>query len=162
MSPYNCDQEERTIQAVQSGTWDGQLRQHAASCDLCAEIVLVATALCEDATLANAESALPDAATVWRKAQLERQRRDVARATWPIALVWRLAYLFSGLLLLWLFFRSDAPGRRAIDAIRGGLPILHPNAAASLNSAVLACLLSGSVGLVCVLLGSLYIARADA
>lgn len=99
MNAFPCDREIEVIRAIQASRWADSpgLRAHAAECETCAEVALVAHAL------ANAEDEvhpLPDASLVWWKAQLRARREAVERASEPIEIFERVAYAFAGIALV--------------------------------------------------------------
>jgi hypothetical protein len=99
----SCDRETELVEALTSGRWPGacgeDLRRHAASCAVCADVVLVAQALGQESALARVEMALPTAGLVWWKAQMRARREAAERAAQPIAIVEGLAWV-SGVLCL--------------------------------------------------------------
>ncbi len=100
-----CDKEQAVTELLQSGRWpeagDAALRSHVESCAVCAEVVLVAGVLQEDALLL-ADAKLPDAGLVWWKAQLRARREAAELATRPIALAEKFA-LACGMAVLLVF-----------------------------------------------------------
>jgi hypothetical protein len=90
-----CVREHEIVEAVTSGRWPdscaADLRNHAADCHVCKEVVLVAVALHEEHDLALAEARVPSAGLVWWRAEL-RARREAAKAVErPLTLVHSLA-----------------------------------------------------------------------
>ena len=99
MKLEQCDREQAVLDALTSGRWatpwgEG-IRQHAASCARCSEVVLIAEALRREEQLA--EVRLPSAGLVWWKAQLAARRAAERRAAQPIALVERVAQAVGAL-----------------------------------------------------------------
>ncbi len=90
-----CHREQEVLDAVRRGRWSGawgeELRKHAAGCEVCAEVALVAEAMLHEEALAQSEVRLPSAGLVWWKAQLAARRAAEAQATQPIAWVERFA-----------------------------------------------------------------------
>jgi hypothetical protein len=78
-----CSREEDVLDALSARRWpdkcDADLRAHVASCDICADLVDVATALLEDHEVAWLDAHVPPSGVVWWRAQL-RAREDAARA----------------------------------------------------------------------------------
>jgi hypothetical protein len=90
-----CEHEPAVVQAVLSGQWpdacDQALRDHAAACEMCREVVSVAALLREDFDEAREEIArrdvpLPSAGQIWWRAAVHA-RADAARAA-ARPLVW--------------------------------------------------------------------------
>jgi len=101
MKIEQCDREQAVLDALVSGRWatpwGEEIRQHAASCAVCSEVVLVAEALRREEQFAQAEVRLPSAGFVWWKAQLAARRAAEQRAAQPIALVERAAQALGAL-----------------------------------------------------------------
>jgi len=101
MKIEQCDREQAVLDALTSGRWatpwGEEIRQHAASCSVCAEVVLVAEALHREEHSAQSEVRLPSAGLVWWKAQLAARRAAEQRAAQPIALVERAAQALGAL-----------------------------------------------------------------
>ncbi len=99
MKLEQCDREQAVLDALTSGRWatpwGEEIRQHAASCAVCSEVVLVAQALRREEH--SAEARLPSAGLVWWKAQLAARRAAEQRAAQPIALVERVAQAVGAL-----------------------------------------------------------------
>jgi len=100
MKIERCDREQAVLDTLTSGRWTSawgeDVRQHAASCAVCSEVVLVAETLRRDKELA-AEVRLPSADLVWWKARLAARRVAEQRAAQPIALVERAAQALGAL-----------------------------------------------------------------
>jgi hypothetical protein len=101
MKLEQCDREQAVLDALSSGRWatpwGEEIRQHAASCAVCSEVVLVAESLRREERSAEAEVRLPSAGLVWWKAQLSARRAAEQRAAQPIALVERFAQAVGAL-----------------------------------------------------------------
>jgi hypothetical protein len=112
MTPIECPHESEIVDAIAAGEWPqaapGELRAHAETCPVCADLALAASALHEEAASAPATMALPSAGQVWWRAEL-RARHEAARlaqrpviAVQVVAGVVCLAALLTG-------FRAIAP-----------------------------------------------------
>ena len=150
MSRIYCNQEEKVLEALRSGAWDPELRRHADTCAVCADLVLAAEFLQYEAAPAEAEPTLPDAGLIFWKAQLAARRAAVARATRPIALVETLACLAGVFIALWFFLD---PGPALVSQLSQ-----QPLWSGPAGIAVLVC---GAAALVSVFLGSLYMVLTD-
>jgi hypothetical protein len=80
-----CVHEERIVEAIVGGRWpdacDASLAAHAATCEICRDVVTVAVALHEDEVCARREpqaSRLPSAGLVWWRATI-RARAEATR-----------------------------------------------------------------------------------
>jgi len=88
---FECEYERELIEAVNAERWpdrcDAELRSHAATCEVCQDVVQVAKALQDDADTTSYDVRLPSAGLVWWRAEL-RARRDAMRtAERPLTLV---------------------------------------------------------------------------
>ena len=93
MKPFECEKESLVIEAVRSGSWDADLREHAAHCESCSDAALAARVLNEMRAVDLAEARIPDAGLMWWKAQLVAKRTAAERATQPISFVERFTYV---------------------------------------------------------------------
>ncbi len=91
MKTPSCTAEDAVLAALRSGDWPADLRRHVDRCPACAEVLLVAGALAEDARSAAHDRPLPDPGGIWLDARLRARRLEVDRATRPIAVMRRLA-----------------------------------------------------------------------
>ena len=84
----SCERETELVEALTSGRWPDacgeDLRRHAATCPVCADVVLVARALEQESAEARIEMALPTAGLVWWKAQMRARREAAERAVHQI------------------------------------------------------------------------------
>ena len=82
MKRLECEHESEVLSAVYTNRWPQQvsdsLREHAFDCQVCADVIAVASAFEEETTLARAQAQVPDSAIVWWRAQL-RARQEAAR-----------------------------------------------------------------------------------
>jgi hypothetical protein len=156
MNRSYCDQEPEITAALQSGAWTSDLRAHASTCQICAEVMVVAGCLQHEAELTLTEHTLPNAALIWWKARLLSQNTALARATRPIALVRQFAYLACGLIVVWFVVGSSQGSSWVAGVFHLQMPVQH------LWTGFLGeLMLIGGVGtLLCVLLGSWYMVRS--
>lgn len=89
-----CGRENEVMEAVAFGRWPDRcpgLVAHAASCAVCADVVVVARALHEDRDVLCREAQPPSSGMVWWRATI-RARAEAARtATQPIAILHGIA-----------------------------------------------------------------------
>jgi hypothetical protein len=83
MTATACVREPEILDEIAEGRWPeaapGALREHAATCVVCADLALAASALHDDAAEAKVGTmALPSAGQVWWRAEL-RARHEAAR-----------------------------------------------------------------------------------
>ena len=155
MRSYQCDQEQKVFDAVQSGVLDSSLRDHISRCAICADVAMVTQFLREQSNREEPEIDLPDAGLLWWKAQLRARDAALARATRPIDLVTKVGSTAAGLAGLW--FTSTSSGAREWIANLIHLQILQH--AGGVYWGELA-LLGGIGVIVCILAGSLFTLRA--
>jgi hypothetical protein len=82
MTSIDCPRESEIVDAIAAGEWPhavpAELREHAATCPVCADLALAASALHEEAASTPATMALPSAGQVWWRAEL-RARHEAAQ-----------------------------------------------------------------------------------
>jgi hypothetical protein len=108
MTAPECRRESEILDEIAAGRWPAEapasLTAHAASCPVCADLALAASALHDEAaSAAQAPLALPSAGQVWWRAEL-RARHEAARlaqrpvlAVQVVAAVVVLAALVTGI-----------------------------------------------------------------
>ena len=83
-----CCFESEVLAAVVECRWpervEPELRTHAASCAVCSDVALLATALREDRDVLKAIAAPPESGRVWWMAQLRARREAEKAASRPI------------------------------------------------------------------------------
>ena len=82
-----CSREAEVVATLRLGGWplgaEPELRRHVEECRRCSETALIGRTLL--AAAAADPHAAPKPGTLWWRAQLERQRRDVASALRPLS-----------------------------------------------------------------------------
>jgi len=163
MTAQECARESEILDEIAEGRWPdvapAALTSHAASCPVCADLALAASALHDDEAVARlAPMALPSAGQVWWRAELRARHEAVLTAQRPVlavqivAVVVFLAALVTGVRSL----APDAWGwlvRTAGVARTGGV--------ATLDTSTLALLLSVGLWLVLGPLAVYMVLRAD-
>jgi hypothetical protein len=90
-----CTREREIVEAVAAGRWPDacgdELRNHAASCRTCNEVVLVASAIHEQRALDLAQTHVPPAGLIWWRTQLRTRQEAVRRAERPLTIAHALA-----------------------------------------------------------------------
>jgi hypothetical protein len=90
-----CKHEPEIVEAMISGRWpaacDPELRNHAASCEVCRDVVLVSSALREERDMAVLNAKLPSAGLVWWRAELRARREAVEAVERQMAIAYVLA-----------------------------------------------------------------------
>ncbi len=156
MSDFSCDREQEVVAASRAGTLGPELLRHAATCLVCAEVVAVTKFLQNESRL-ESKLPLPDADFVWRKAQLRARREAVERATRPIRLFARLAYVAGGVVLLWLIVYVAGLPAWLSELANHSVPVTRV-ASGYLSGTTL---LGGAGTLLCAFLGSSYLLLGD-
>jgi hypothetical protein len=132
MKPFECEKESLVVEAVRSGSWDADLREHAAHCESCSDVALAARVLNEMRGVDQAEARIPDAGLMWWKAQLVAKRTAAERATQPISFVERFTYVCGILCFIgvcvwqWAAIRAwFAPIRSGFRGARSAASVWH-------------------------------------
>ena len=84
MSDKICSHEFAVAKAARSGVWDSTVREHAAGCGACKQLVIAVTAMQSLAAGFENDAEMPDGGWLWRKALLERKQAEVDRAQRPL------------------------------------------------------------------------------
>lgn len=86
----DCFREPDVVEAVRSGEWPARcepaLREHVASCEVCAEVVAVALAFRDDSAAADVPH-LATAAHVWWRAGIRARQEAAQTAERPMTIV---------------------------------------------------------------------------
>lgn len=95
MSRARCTREDELLDALQTSRWpdgcDAALRDHAASCASCADLLAVVAPLLDEHRALVQEASVPSSAIVWWRAQMRSRREAAARAAQPISVVFGIA-----------------------------------------------------------------------
>jgi hypothetical protein len=101
MSTLQCDMERQVESALRSGDVSQQLRDHAANCPVCSDLLLVADFLQTQATVAAAdERPLPDPGYIWWRARLQARQDASKRATRSISIVQRISWIAGAAMIV--------------------------------------------------------------
>jgi hypothetical protein len=96
MTSTECAFEEEVLAAVVESRWsetvDAHLREHAASCAICRDLVEVSSAIGEVRDQMPAPALIPDAGRVWWIAQLRARREAIKEAGRPITAAHVIAF----------------------------------------------------------------------
>ena len=89
MTARDCAREQDVINAIVTGRWpdgcDESLRSHAAQCDVCKELVEVASVLRVDRDGMHDEISLPSAGQVWWRAAIRARLEASQRVARPFS-----------------------------------------------------------------------------
>jgi hypothetical protein len=84
----SCPHEAEVVDLVAIGQWparaDAALAEHVAGCEICGDVAVVATALTDLGESSMAAVRVPDAGTVWYRAQVAAREDLARRATRPM------------------------------------------------------------------------------
>jgi hypothetical protein len=91
----NCEKEDAVQAALRQDEWGESLRAHVEDCQACADLMLITQYLESEARTARheAEKNLPSPGLIWWKAEILAKRTASERATRPIAIFERIAYI---------------------------------------------------------------------
>ena len=154
MNPYDCDNEPKVLEALRSGVWEIGLRDHVNHCSHCADALVVAEFLQQEAALAGTPPTLPSAGFLWWKSQLLAREMAVKQATRSIVLVRNLAIVICSAALLWFFSASAQAYQRLLGPLKDQQVLW----AGDLRAVVL---LGVAGAVACAVLGSLYFVWVD-
>ena len=89
MTLHECPRESDVLDAVASARWPDRvspaLVAHVASCDVCADVAVVAQALRDDQDRAWQEASVPSSGQVWWRAEMRAKQEAIRAASRPIA-----------------------------------------------------------------------------
>jgi len=133
MARISCPHEDDVLMLATTGQWpdraDAELRAHVATCQVCADVALVALAI-EDERAGTPEPSLPSSGTVWWRAQLRAKQDAVRESGRPItvahavllAVAGGLAGAIFGATTDW-FQRGLRAGREAVGSVLSNIPL---------------------------------------
>ena len=106
MDPRICEFESPVLAALDKGSLEGSLKQHAEECESCRESVAVWHVLHEQAKEFESEP-LPSPGFIWWKSQLQARREHAERSTRPIR-VMQIAAILVALIAVFVFAGSSS------------------------------------------------------
>ena len=109
----SCSEEHELAAAIREGRWpaacDPALRQHAEQCQVCSDLVLVATTLGQARGEHRENPAALAPGLLWWRAQLRRRNAALEQVSKPIGLAGKFALALSTLTALGLLMWQRAP-----------------------------------------------------
>jgi hypothetical protein len=85
----SCPREADVLDLVWTNQWparaDRTLVEHAATCEICRDLAIVASAVGDLNEATRIQMKVPDASVVWYRAQMQARQELVRRATRPVA-----------------------------------------------------------------------------
>ena len=105
-TPISCPHESDVLELVSIGQWparaDAALREHAAGCDVCADLAAASAAIIELRDAPAQDIKVPDASVVWYRAQIHARVDAAARAARPLRMAQAAgAVCFLAVALAW-------------------------------------------------------------
>jgi hypothetical protein len=154
MKENYCERDQQVAAAICANAHDAEILNHARNCPICSEVLLVTESLREHMEPATHElSRLPDAAAIWRKAQVIAREKALARATLPIRVIRTCTFVVAVLAAPWVISESKLwLWPRPLPSMRWMWP-------SALNETVLLLLITGTV--FCIGLSSWYMLREE-
>ena len=130
MKPVECPREEDVLAAVCTGQWPeraaADLRAHVATCAICADVAVVASAMEDESASAPSDARLPDSGRVWWRAQLRARDEAVRAAVRPITAVQALAFTCAVGLAGALFGATSAWFQSGLRWLLGAISVADP------------------------------------
>jgi hypothetical protein len=160
MKELYCERDQEVAAAAAGGSCDASILAHARDCPICSEILLVAKFLAEDKRLAAHEmDGLPDALTVWRKAQTLAREKALARASLPIHAARMVTFAVGAIVVPLLILRSRQLWSGMSDLGFGHISSAHGVWPVGLSASLLMLSIAGAFVLIG--LGSWYMLREE-
>jgi hypothetical protein len=104
--PIECTREDDVLDALSSDRWpdraDQELRDHVASCEICADLVDVAGPILVDREAATPEPRIPSPAVMWWRAQMRARQEAAREAERPITVAQAIAAMSALVLVVGL------------------------------------------------------------
>jgi hypothetical protein len=163
MTASECARESEILDAIGAGDWPhaapADVKAHAATCAVCADLALAASALHDDeAAVSQAPLALPSAGQVWWRAELRARHEAVQLAQRPVLAVQVVAAVVV-LLALVTGVRSFAP--EAWGWLSRTAVVARSSSLATMDTWMVALVLSVGLWLVLAPIAFYMVFRAD-
>ena len=110
MKPSICPEEFAVSRAARTGQWSDLLREHAAVCAICREVLLTTRWMGSLAEARDERSALPDAERAWCAALLAQKQTEVERAQRPLLVAEAFIVLLGLGALGWFSWHAPETG----------------------------------------------------
>ena len=128
MIRVDCAREQDVLDAIAARRWsercEPELREHVASCSICADLAEVVTALTDSHDALWPEVQVPSSANVWWRAQLRARQEAARKASRPITVV-QVAASIAALVVLVLVAYVIRPWLPAFTLPVPKLPVLN-------------------------------------
>jgi hypothetical protein len=156
MKPQVCPEEFAVSRAGRTGQWNDLLRDHAAHCATCREVLLATRWMGSLAQVSDASDRLPDAERTWCAALLAQKQAEVERAQRPLLVAEALIVLLGLGALGWLSWHALETGLWLTEWLARGL---LPPWAASVGAAPVRPALSGALAALILVIASWLVAH---
>jgi hypothetical protein len=140
MTLVECPRETDVLDALASARWpervDAELRDHVASCEVCQDVIAVASAMREDHEAAWREASVPSSGQMWWRAEMRARQDAVREASRPVtvaqgvAVVLALAVAAGAGWLAWPAIQAFVASASVGDMPGIGTPMFIPLAVA--------------------------------
>jgi hypothetical protein len=95
MTMIECPRESDVLDAIDSKRWphraDQELVEHVASCEICSDVLAVATAIREDHGAILQEGSIPSSGQAWWRAEMRARQEAIREASRPITIAYGVA-----------------------------------------------------------------------
>ena len=99
MTLVECPREADVLDALASARWpnrvDRDLRDHVASCAICADVLTVAAAMQDDHDAAWKEASVPSSGQMWWRAELRARQEAIRDASRPVTIAQGVAVVLA-------------------------------------------------------------------
>jgi hypothetical protein len=99
MKPLECPRESDVLDALDAARWpdrvDEGLRTHVASCEICRDVIAVASAMREDHDAAWREANVPSSGQMWWRAEMRARQDAVREASRPVTVAQGVAVVLA-------------------------------------------------------------------
>jgi hypothetical protein len=103
MTIIECPRESDVLDAIDSRRWphrvSRELADHVSACEICSDVLAVATALREDQKATWQEAGIPSSGQVWWRAEMRARQEAIRAASRPITVAYGVA-AFAALVLV--------------------------------------------------------------
>ena len=94
-----CARESDVLDALASARWpdrvDAELAQHVSSCEVCQDVIAVASAMQEDHEAAWRDANVPSSGQMWWRAEMRARQEAIRDASRPVTIAQGVAALFA-------------------------------------------------------------------
>jgi hypothetical protein len=94
-----CQREAEVLDALASARWPGrvgaELTSHVSSCEICQDVIAVATAMREDHDTAYQEANVPSSGQMWWRSEMRARQAAVREAGRPVAVAQGVAVVLA-------------------------------------------------------------------